>query len=83
MADITRATAVDEEVDKTVEDMFTYHPWSPAQTVKGNAIRDALSRAVRVIIANAPPCPDRSAAIRKIRESKMDASSAITFGGRY
>lgn len=83
MADFTRATVVDEEVDKTVEDLFTYHPWGPEQTIKGNAVRDALAKAVRAIIANAPPSPDRSAAIRKIREARMDANSAITHGGKY
>ena len=81
--DISRATHVNEEVDKTVEDMFTYHPWGPEQTQKGNAVRDALSKAFRAIIENAPPCPDRSAALRKIREARMDANSAITHAGKY
>jgi hypothetical protein len=81
--DITRATHIDEEADKTVEDMFTYQPWGPEQTLKGNKVRDALARAFIVAIENVPPCPDRSAALRKIREARMDLNSAITHAGKY
>jgi hypothetical protein len=81
--DITRATEVTPEADKIVEDMFTYHPWGPEQTQHGNAVRDALAKAVRAIIEHAPPSPDRSAAIRKLREARMDANSAITHAGKY
>jgi len=76
MADITRATAVDEEVDKAVEDMFTYHPWGAEQTQKGSAVRDALAKAFRIIITNCPPCPDRSSALRMLRQCRMEANSA-------
>ena len=81
--DFTRATEVTPEVDKTVEDLFTYHPWGPEETKKGNEVRNALASAVLVIIANVPPSPDRSAAIRKLREARMDANSAITHNGKY
>lgn len=83
MADIMRATAVDEEVDKAVEDLFAYHQLEIEQVQKGNLVRNALASAVRVIIQNVPPSPDRSAAIRKVRESRMDCLSAISHGGRY
>jgi hypothetical protein len=81
--DITRATEVTPEVDKIVEDMFTYHQWGPEEMQKGNAVRNALSSAFRVIIANVPPSPDRSAALRKLRDARMDCNSAITHGGKY
>jgi len=81
--DFNRATEVSPDVDKTVEDLFTYHPWSAEQTQKGVAVRDALAKAVRVIIENVPPCPDRTVAIRKLREARMDANSAITHSGKY
>ena len=81
--DITRAVEMSPEIDKIVEDMFTYHAWAPEQTVKGNAVRDSLASAVRVIIANVPPSPDRSSAIRMIRQARMEANSAITHGGKY
>lgn len=81
--DFNRATEVTEEVDKIVEDLFTYHPWGPDQTQHGNAVRDALAKAVRVIIRHVPPSPDRTVAIRKLRECRMDCNSALTFNGRY
>jgi hypothetical protein len=83
--DFTRADRVIEggDVERAIDDAFLYHPWDAAQTLKGNEIRAALATAVKVIVANAPPSPDRSAAIRKIREARMDANSAITYGGRY
>lgn len=39
--------------------------------------------AVKTIVGCVPPSPDRSAAIRKIREARMDCNSAITHGGKY
>lgn len=81
--DLTRATSVTDEIDKTVEDLFTYHPWGPEETQRGNPVRDILAKAVRVIIEKVPPSPDRSAAIRKIREARMDCNSAITHAGKY
>jgi hypothetical protein len=35
-----------------------------------------------VIIETVPPSPDRSVAIRKLREARMDCNSAITFDGK-
>jgi hypothetical protein len=81
--DLDRATELTDEVSLAIDDMFTYHPWAETQTARGHEVRNALANAVKVIIANVPPCPDRSAAIRKIREARMDANSAITHEGRH
>ncbi|MES2137023.1 MAG: hypothetical protein V4502_08195 [Pseudomonadota bacterium] len=67
----------------SIHDAFEYHPWTAEQTARGQAVRNALAEAVEVIVANVPPSPDRSAAIRKLREARMDANSAITHNGRY
>lgn len=83
MTDITRATKLTKDVDDAVDDMFTYHKWDDKQQIRGADIVQALSEAVKEIIINVPPCPDRSAAIRKIREARMDCNSAITHGGKY
>lgn len=64
-------------------DMFTYHAWSPDQVEKGTIVREALKAVALAIITNVPASADRSAALRKIREARMDANSAITFDGRY
>jgi hypothetical protein len=83
--DFTRASQViaGGEVDKAIDDAFAYHAFTQEQTARGNEVRHALALAVKVIVHNVPPCPDRSAAIRKIREARMDANSAIANAGRY
>lgn len=82
-ADYLRATHVTQDVSEQIDDMFEYHPWNEGQRANGAAVRNALARAVKVIIDHVPPGPDRAAAIRKIREARMDANSAITHGGKY
>ena len=81
--DFTRATELTPEVLSSIDDAFTYHPWSTEQEARGVAIRKALVELVGMIIHYVPPCPDRSAAIRKLREARMDCNSAITHGGKY
>ena len=83
--DFTRATRVIEggDVEKAIDDAFEYHPWTEEQVMKGKGVREALATAVKVIVANVPPGPDRTVALRKIREARMDANSAITHGGKY
>ena len=79
-ADIGRARVVDEIVGKTLDEMFDYRPWSEQQIDAGLMVRQALRAAAAVIISNVPPCPDRTVALRKLREARMDANSAITHG---
>ena len=81
--DFTRATELNDEVDASIKDAFLYHPWNDEQTKKGEEVRAALMAAMRVIVICVPPSPDRSAAIRKLREARMDCNSAITHSGKY
>jgi hypothetical protein len=81
--DFTRADRCDAQVTSEIEHAFAYHPWMDDQTKRGELVRQALVSAVKVIVASVPPCPDRSAAIRKLREARMDCNSAITHNGRY
>jgi hypothetical protein len=81
--DFTRATEVTPEVSAAVDEVFEYRPWTDAQVTAGINVRRLLAEAVKVIIQSAPPCPDRTTAIRKIREARMDVNSAITHGGKY
>lgn len=83
MSDFTRASQVTPEVHAEVFDAFEYHPWTEEQKEHGARVRLALANAVLQIIDSVPPSPDRSAAIRKIREARMDCNSAITHGGKY
>lgn len=80
--DFTRATELTPEVEAAIDDAFEYHKWTDEQVEAGKKIREALADAVKAIVAGAPPGPDRSAAIRKCRDARMDANSAITHGGR-
>lgn len=81
--DFTRATELTPEVKAAIEDAFEYHKWTEAQVADGAEVREALTVAVKIIVKYVPPSPDRSAAIRKIREARMDCNSAITHNGKY
>jgi hypothetical protein len=74
---------VTPEVSEALKDMFEYQPWTIDMQARGRLVREALELAAGVIIANVPPSPDRSVAIRKLREARMDANSAITHEGKY
>lgn len=81
--DFTRANEVTPEVEKQIDDAFEYHPWDEEQQRNGAAVRKALAIATKTLVQCVPPCPDRTTAIRKLREARMDANSAITHRGRY
>jgi len=81
--DFTRATEYTPEVAASINDAFEYHAWTQEMIARGTLVRKALVDAVAAIVVNVPPGADRSTAIRKIREARMDANSAITHGGKY
>jgi len=81
--DLNRATTIDGDAEAVINDMFVYHAWDDAQTNAGALVRNCLADAVKMIVKFVPPCPDRSAAIRKLREARMDCNSAITHRGKY
>lgn len=66
-----------------VNDVFEYHKWNEDQIKLGAGVREVLAQAFKVIIELVPPSADRSAALRKIREARMDCNSAITHNGKY
>lgn len=82
-ADFTRADELTPEVAAAIDDAFEYHNWDEAQRDAGKLVRQALATAVKILVQYVPPCPDRTTAIRKLREARMDANSAITHKGRY
>jgi hypothetical protein len=81
--DFTRASDVTPEVEAAVNDAFEDNEWDEEMLSRVRVVRETLSRSVLTIIRNVPPGPDRSAAIRKIREAHLDCNSAITHNGRY
>lgn len=77
---LNSATSISEE---ELNQVMAYHPWDEEKIAKGQKIRNVLSIALAVIIENVPPSADRSSAIRKIRDCRMDCNSAITHDGKF
>lgn len=69
--------------ESVIDDQYTYHAWDMKQIARGNVVRDVLKAAALAIVMNVPASADRSTALRKLREARMDADSAITHGGKY
>jgi hypothetical protein len=60
-----------------IESLFTYHKPSDAQTIMYLEIREAAKTLARVIDRNCPAGPDRTAAVRHVREAVMTANASI------
>lgn len=71
------------QLNGEIDDQFNYKAPDDEQKEGFAAVCDVLKLATRVIVQNVPPCPDRTVALRKIREARMDANSAISHRGRY
>ncbi|MCI0561300.1 MAG: hypothetical protein MN733_22670 [Nitrososphaera sp.] len=83
MTDLMQKSEVNIEIAEEVDQMFEYHPWYNEQILEGVYVHSALAEAIEAILQHVPPCPDRSAALRKIREARMDCNSAIAHKGKY
>lgn len=60
-----------------LDNLFTYHPPTPAQQEYYEKIRAVGKEFARTILACTPACADQTAAIRKVREAVMTANAAI------
>jgi hypothetical protein len=65
-----------------IDEQFTYHNPTEAQIVSLKAIREKAKELAYLIQENTPPCPDQTAAIRKLRECVMTANAAVVLEGR-
>lgn len=83
ITDFFRATEVTDDVDLLIEDCMNPFTFDGVKSSKVATVRKALVEAVKVIVANVPPCPTRTVAIRKLIEAKMDCASAVAHDGRY
>ena len=81
--DLTRQLGLTEQVKDEIRNVFQYQPWGPDQAARAERVMESLALAVTTIIDCVPPSPDRSAAIRKLREARSDCNSAITHNGKY
>lgn len=81
--DLSRIQGKSPEIEAAIKDQYEYHEWTPEKVQAGVICRTALQNAAITIVEHVPPCPDRSAALRKLREARMDCNSAITHDGKY
>jgi hypothetical protein len=66
-----------------IENLFTYH--APTEEQKGaySIIREKAMEFANIIHDNCPESPDRTAAIRHLRETVMIANASIATGGGF
>lgn len=64
-----------------LEEVFSYHSPDGKQVEAYGRIRLAARILAENILASAPPCADRTAALRKVREAVMTANAAIALRG--
>ena len=71
--------------EELADDLFTYHKPTPEQAAKYDAINEAAKAFFKTVHENCPQSPDRSAAVRLIREARMTANASIATksGGQY
>jgi len=74
-----------DEAKRIVDEIqyaFTYHPPADEQTAAMIDMRLEAKQLALLITRNCPPSPDRTIAIRKVREAVMYANASIVLGGR-
>lgn len=71
----------EKSAEEIIADLFTYHPPTPTANQSYETIRDAARHLALVIWKNCPYGADRTAAIRKLRETVMTANAAIALNG--
>lgn len=72
-----------EEPKDQIEGLFTYHAPTEEQVEDYKAIRSKAMELARLIDASCPASPDRTAAIRHLREAVMTANASIATGGGF
>lgn len=65
------------EKDPVIEDIFTYHAPEGDQAARYQLIREAAKQFAYTIHCLCEPGPDRTTAIRKVREAAMTANQSI------
>lgn len=68
---------------ENLERVFTYQSWAPDQIRQAEPVKEAILALGRAILRNVPDSPDRSVALRKLRELRMDVNAAITHRGEF
>jgi hypothetical protein len=83
LVDLTRATVANDQVHQAITIAFTEHPFTVEMKGHDERVMVSLAGALSIIVENVPPGPDRTVAIRKIREAYSNCHSAIMHDGRF
>ncbi len=73
-------------LEELVKEITTYHKPDDAQIEQIGNVREGAQVFLLAVLRNCPASPDRSAAVRKIREAMMTANASIVVPaaqGRY
>ncbi len=68
---------INDEEQQNINNWFVYHAPKSDQLNRYQELRDAGKQLAETILKNCPPSPDRTVAIRKIREAIMVANASI------
>lgn len=71
---------MEPDINKMIDEWFTYHPPKGNQPKRYAEIREAGKALATTIVACTPRSADQSAALRKVREACMTANAAIAIG---
>lgn len=77
-----RYVSISDEDRAKVNDIVSYHAPSAEAIDNITRVRDAIEATIVTFMENCPPCADRTAAIRKLREAMMTANASIVLEGR-
>lgn len=64
-------------IEKEINEWFNYHSPKEDQPQRYEELRETAKQLALKICLNVPPCADRTAALRKLRECVMTANAAI------
>lgn len=67
----------------SIDDCFTFQSPSPFSLEAMTQVRESSIALAKTILRQVPDCADRSTALRKLREARMWANSALALGGRF
>jgi hypothetical protein len=67
---------------ETIREVFSYKPANDYQIGQMNRVREKAREFAVLLLETCPRCPDRSVALRRVREAMMTANAAIVLDGR-
>ena len=70
-------TVREATVQEMAQEITSYHKPDDSQIIAISNVRVAAMNMIIAIVENCPSSPDRSAAIRKVREAMMTANASI------